>query len=94
MAAVLVFHYLLVLVQKEDLASDSEDLLKEILEKNLFVLQLDFVVLENLAKDLAELKDNSEKEIVDKEDNWDIQRMEVKDFDQDPQEKEKWDSEG
>ena len=81
MAAVFAFH-LLVLVQKEDLASDLEDLQEEILEKNLFVLELDFEVLDNLAtdlaelkdnlaKDLAELKDNLEKEIVDKEDNWD-----------------------
>ena len=71
LAAVFVFHHLLVLVQKEDLATDLEDLQEEILEKNLFVLELDFEVLENLAKDLAELKDNLEKEIVDKEDNWD-----------------------
>ena len=71
MAAVSVFHSLLVLVQKEDLASDLEDLQEEIFEKNLFVLQLDFEVLENLAKDLAKLKDNLEKEIVDKEDRED-----------------------
>ena len=82
MAAVFVFHQLLVLVHMEDLVSEMEDLQEEILEKNLFGPLLDFEVLENLDKDLmAELKDNSEKAIVDKEDNWDSKRKDLKDFD-------------
>ena len=82
MAAEFVFHRLLVLVHKEDLASELEDLQEEILEKNIFGPLLDFEVLENLEKDLmAEMKDNSEKAIVDKEDNWDSKRKDLKDFD-------------